>query len=309
MTIAADIARVEALACWRAPAHAAPLSGGITNRNYVVRAGGERFVVRLGADIPHHMVLRWHELAVSRAAHAAGLSPDIVHAEPGALVMRFVEGETLTAEGVRARIPAVAALLRLCHEGLAHHMRGAVLAFWPFQIARDYAATLRAGGSPWGGRLDDLLALNDRLERALGPTTLVLAHNDLLAGNLIDDGRRLWLIDWDYAGLNTPLFDLANLATNNAFAPAEEAALLEAYLGAAPDAATRRGHGAMRVASLLRETLWSMVSELHPAVDFDYAAYTRDNLARLEEERARFQAGEQYDADLGKLARAALSKA
>jgi thiamine kinase-like enzyme len=116
----------------------------------------------------------------------------------------------------------------------------------------------------------------------------VFGHNDLLAGNLIDDGRRLWLIDWDYAGLNTPLFDLANLASNNAFTRDDEATLLHVYFDAAPDAATLRGYDAMRVASLLRETLWSMVSELHPAVDFDYAAYTRENLARLDEERARF---------------------
>lgn len=288
MAVEDDIARVEALGCWRGQASAAPLGGGITNRNYVVRDGGDRYVVRLGADIPHHMVLRWHELAVSRAAHAAGLSPEVVHAEPGVLVMRFIDGETLTAEGVRARIPAIAALLQRCHRELARHLRGPVLGFWPFQIARDYAATLRAGGSPWGGKLDDLLALSDRLEQALGRTTLVLGHNDLLAGNLIDDGRRLWLIDWDYAGLNTPLFDLANLASNNAFTHDDEAALLRAYFDAAPDAATLRGYDAMRVASLLRETLWSMVSELHPAVDFDYAAYTRENLARLEEERARF---------------------
>lgn len=288
MTIEADIARVEGLGCWRGAASAVPLSGGITNRNYVVRDLGERFVVRLGADIPHHMVMRWHELAVSRAAHAAGLSPEIVHAEPGVLVMRFVEGETLAAEGVRTRIPAIAALLRRCHDALPLHMRGPVLGFWPFQIVRDYAATLRAGDSPWGAWLEDLLALNARLEQALGPTTLVIGHNDLLAGNLIDDGYRLWLIDWDYAGLNTPLFDLANLATNNAFTPDDEAVLLHAYLGRAPDAALRRGYDAMRVASLLRETLWSMVSELHPAVAFDYAAYTRDNLARLEQERVCF---------------------
>jgi thiamine kinase-like enzyme len=288
----ADIARVEGLACWRTRAQAEPLAGGMTNRNYVVRSGGERFVVRLGVDIPQHMILRWHEVAVSRAAHAADLSPEVVHAEAGALVLRFVEGETLTADGVRARLPAVAALLRRCHDRLARHMRGPVLAFWPFQIVRDYAATLAAGGSPWAARLDDLRALNARLERALVATTLVLAHNDLLAGNLIDDGRRLWLIDWDYAGLNTPLFDLANLATNNGLGPDEEATLLERYLAGAPDSGARRGHAAMRVASLLRETLWSMVSELHPAVDFDYAAYTRDNLARLEAERIRFDRSE-----------------
>ena len=111
---------------------------------------------------------------------------------------------------------------------------------------------------------------------------MVYGHNDLLPANFIDDGKRLWLIDWDYAGFNSPLFDLGNLCSNNEVAPEDEDWLLEAYFERPLDADLRRRYRAMKCASLLRETLWSMVSEIHSTLDFDYAAYTRDYLARFE---------------------------
>jgi thiamine kinase-like enzyme len=283
-----DAARIAALACWRGAPRIAPLAGGMTNRNYVVADDAGRHVVRLGTDMPHHMILRWHEAAAARAAHAAGLSPEIEHAEPGVLVMRHVDGRSLTPEDMRAhaRLPAIAALLRRCHRELPRYLVGPALAFWPFQVVRSYIAALRAARSPWTPRLGEFAALADRLEDGLAPMPFVFGHNDLLAANLIDDGRRLWLIDWDYAGFGSPLFDLANLASNNGLGAAAQDALLQAYFGVPPDEALRRDMAAMRIVSLLRETLWSMTSELHPTVDFDYAAYTRENLARLEAELA-----------------------
>lgn len=293
MSEASDIARVESLPCWRGRADVRRLAGGMTNRNYLVRDAAGRHVARLGADLPQHMVLRWHERAAARAAHAAGLSPEIEYAEPGVLVLRFIEGRSLTPQDLRApdRIAAVAQLLRRCHVDLPRFLTGPTLAFWPFHVLRDYAAQLRATGSAWCAELDRLMALAAAAERAIGSAPMVFAHNDLLAANLIDDGARLWLIDWDYAGWGSPIFDLANLAANNGFDADAETALLAAYHGAPPDTALRRDFAAMRRAALLRETLWSMVSEAHPAVAFDYAGYTRETLARLTADLARDDAG------------------
>ncbi len=110
----------------------------------------------------------------------------------------------------------------------------------------------------------------------------MFGHNDLLAANLIDDGRRLWLIDWEYGAFNSPLFDLGGLASNNEFAPEQEDWLLDAYFGAPATTDLRRRYAAMRCASLLREAMWSMVSERHLTVDFDYQTYTAENLRRFE---------------------------
>jgi thiamine kinase-like enzyme len=285
-------ARAESLSCWRGKVSAEPLGGGITNTNFVVKDGGERFVVRIGDDIPVHGVMRFNELAAARAAHAANLSPEIVHSEPGAFVMRFIEGRTLAPEDVRRAdmLPRVVELVSGCHRFVGENLRGPALMFWVFHVVRDYARTLLDGGSRHAPMLFNLMSIAQQLEEAVGPTRIAFCHNDLLAANILDDGKRLWLIDWDYAGFNSPLFDLANLATNNGFDADDEEWLRELYFGADSDPAIRRSFAAMRAASLLRETMWSMVSEIHSSIEFDYLAYTAENLARFEAALEAFKA-------------------
>jgi hypothetical protein len=94
-------ARVAELEIWWGPVEPMPLAGGITNQNFTVEDRGRRYVVRVGSDIPVHGVVRANELAASRAAHLAGLSPRVVHAEPGIVVFDFIEGRTFTPEDIR----------------------------------------------------------------------------------------------------------------------------------------------------------------------------------------------------------------
>ena len=283
------LARAAALPCWSGKVTPQPLKGGITNANFLVEDGGRRFVVRIGDDIPLHGVMRFNELAASRAAHAAGLSPEVVFHAPGVLVMRFIEGRTLTPAEIRQRpmLARILPLLKRCHREMPQHVRGPVLVFWVFHVARDYTARLVEEGTRRAADLKHLTEAAARLEAMVGAIDLVFGHNDLLAGNLIDDGRRLWLIDWDYAGFNSPLFDLGNLCSNNEVAPAEEGWLLEQYFERPVDDGLRRRYDAMKCASLLRETLWSMVSERHSALEFDYVAYTDDYLGRFEDAYGR----------------------
>jgi thiamine kinase-like enzyme len=292
MTAIADpIARAAGLACWSGPVAPEPLTGGITNKNYLVRDRRERFVVRIGDDIPVHQVMRFNELAASRAAAAVGLSPPVVHSEPGALVFRFIEGKTLAAEDVRPRpmLTRILPLIRRCHREMPEHLRGPALIFWVFHILRDYAGTLREGKSRWIAELPRLLGAAAKLEAAIGAIDVVYGHNDLLPANFIDDGARLWLIDWDYAGFNSPLFDLGNLCSNNEVAPADEDWLLEAYFERPLDDSLRRRYHTMKCASLLREAMWGMVSEIHSTLDFDYRAYASDYLARFERAHAQLE--------------------
>jgi len=282
---------VSRLACWREPVAPEPLSGGITNRNYLVQHRGERFVVRVGDDIPVHQITRANELAASRAAAAAGISPEVVHHEPGALVLRFIEGRTLKPDDIRERamLERILPLLRRCHREVERHLRGPAQIFWVFYVIRDYAHTLREGGSRFGPDLPKLLLLGEELQAAIGPIDIAFGHNDLLAANFIDAGDRLWLIDWDYAGFNSPLFDLANLSSNNELASEDEIWLLEAYLERPLTLDLRRRYRAMKCASLLREAMWGMVSELHSSLDVDYVSYTRDYLTRFERDLGEFR--------------------
>jgi len=277
-------ARVAALEIWFGRVDPVPLAGGITNQNFTVEDRGRRYVVRVGSDILVHGVIRANEQAASRAAHLAGLSPRVVHAEPGILVLDFIEGRTFTPDDVRnpANLERLVDMVRRCHRDIPQHLRGPAAMFWVFHVVRDYAHTLRDGHSRHASLLPDLLAHAARLEVAVGPIDVVFGHNDLLAANFIDDGHRLWLVDWEYAGFNSPLFDLGGLASNSELAPVQAEQTLELYFGKAVDDALRCRAAAMTAASLLRETMWSMVSEIHSAVDFDYAAYTAENLRRFE---------------------------
>ena len=286
----APAARAAALSCWSGPVAPRPLSGGITNHNFVVEDRGERFVVRIGDDIPVHGVMRFNERAASIAAHRAGISPEVVHAEPGALVVRFIEGRTFAEDDVRApaNLARIVALVRRVHDEIPRYFRGPALVLWVFQVIRGYANALIEGESRLAGEAPRYLARGAQLEEAVGPVRIVFGHNDLLAANFIDVGTRLWLVDWDYAGFNSPLFDLANLASNNRFSARDEDALLEAYFETPASDDLRRRLAAMKCASLLREAMWSMVSEIYLDIDFDYVAYSDENLARFERAYADF---------------------
>lgn len=276
--------RASRLSCWRGDVEPLPISGGITNQNFVVEDAGKRYFVRIGDDIPIHGVMRFNELAASRAAADAGVSPQVVHHEPGALVMRFIEGETLDEARVRDpdSLARIVPLLKRCHDEIPKHLRGPTLIFWVFQVIRDYAATLRDGNSRSTAALPRLLEISNHLEHEVGPVQLVFGHNDLLAANFIDDGERMWLVDWDYAGFNSPLFDLGGLASNNQLSAEQEEHVLSEYFRAPVDAELMHRYRAMKCASLLRESMWSMVSEIHSELDFDYITYTDENLARFE---------------------------
>jgi thiamine kinase-like enzyme len=277
-------AKAANLEFWSSPVEPEPLGGGITNTNFIVSDRDERFVVRIGDDIPIHGVMRFNEIAAARAAHAAGISPEIVYQADGVFVMRFIKGRTLTEAEVRDQqnLKRILPLIKTCHTEIPKHFQGPALVFWPFHVCRNYIHTARAGNSRMIDALPRFLDLNAELEKTVGEIKLIFGHNDLLAANFIDDGKRLWLLDWDYAGYNAALFDLANLSSNNELTPAQEDWILETYFEQPVTDGLRRRFTAMKCVSLLRETLWSIVSEIHSTLDYDYVSYTGKNLDRFE---------------------------
>jgi thiamine kinase-like enzyme len=275
--------RIRALPIWSGAVAITPLLGGLSNESYDVRDSAGRFAVRFGRDFPFHHVSREREVMTARAAHEAGFAAEVVHAEPGVMVSRFIEGHAFTEADVRRHIERVGRLVRQFHDTMPLFVRGPGYLFWVFHVIRDYARTLRGTGNPLVGRLPEVLEVAAELERAQTPLPIVFGHNDFLPGNIIDDGRKLWIIDYEYAGFSTGMFDLAGLASNASFSAVEAAELLTAYFGTAPGEDLLRSHAAMSCASLLREALWGLVSEVHmSATGADYAEYARENFARFD---------------------------
>lgn len=285
MDIEKEKKKVRALPCWAGGVDIEPLSGGLSNLNFLVRDGDNRFVVRMvGDDEPMHSVMRFNEIAGLKAAHAIGLTPGIVYNEPGILVIDYIDGKTYDAEDICHidNLMRVVPVVRKLHDEGKHHIIGPCLGFWVFRVHRSYAHVLREGKSRMVPRLDHYMAINDELESAVGAVELTFCHSDLLPANFIDTGEKIWLIDWEHSGYGARLFDLANIASNAQLPEDAERQMLEAYYGEAADDQRWRRYKAFRAGSHLREAMWSMVSEIHLDLEVDYVEYTQQNLDAFE---------------------------
>ena len=246
-----------------------PLGGGITNRNFRVEAAGEEFVLRIGGkDTELLGIDRVAEHAASCVAADLGLGPEVVaFVEPeGYLVTRYVDGEVGKVD-----LERVGAALRRLHDGPALPAR-----FDSFRVVEAYRATAHERGVAVPSAYPRAKEIANRIERRRSGTTLRPCHNDLLSANFIDDGIRLWLVDWEYAGMGDPFFDLGNFAVNNELREEGENELLAAYGSDDAEALVL-----MRFMSDFREAMWGIVQLAISELDFDFKAYAEEHFERL----------------------------
>jgi thiamine kinase-like enzyme len=268
------------------PAEVEVLGGGITNHNFKVTFDGDSYVLRVGGkDTGLLGIDRSVEHVASRVAAELGIGPEIAaFVEPeGYLVTRFIEGNPIPPKemGRPPTIARAAETLRRIHEGPRIPGR-----FDSFRVVETYCATAAARGVPIPDAYGRAKELADEIELARGPQPLVPCHNDLLNANFIDDGERIRIVDWEYAGMGDRFFDLANFSINHEFGDHENEALLAAYFGEA-----KPSHLAsltlMRFMSDFREAMWGVVQQGISELDFDFAAYADEHFERLERTAAQ----------------------
>ncbi len=257
------------------------LGGGITNRNFKVTLDDGAYVLRIGGNDTELLGIdRRVEHEASLAAAAVGVGPEVVaFIEPeGYLVTRFIEGEVVTPEAIRETGPLrrVAKSLRAVHGGPPLPAR-----FNPFRVVEAYAATAAAHGVSVPDAFDRCQEQAERVERARGPVPERPCHNDLLTANFIDDGSRLRIVDWEYAGMGDVFFDLANFAVNNGLSADDASELLRAYFGEVRRE-DERALTLMRFMSDFREAMWGVVQQALSDLDFDFRGYADEHFERLE---------------------------
>ena len=261
-----------------------PLSGGITNRNFLVEAAGTdvRWVIRLAGNDTYLLgISREVEHAATVAAAGVGVGPEVTAfiRPEGYLVTRFIEGSPVSDEAVRQpdTLRRVADFLRRIHDGPA--IPGL---FVPLRIVEVYRALAMARSVPIPPEYEVAAAVGRRIELAClaAPLELCPCHNDLLNANFIDDGARIRIVDWEYAGMGDPFFDLGNFSINHELGPEQDAILLAAYDGEvrAPRLARL---GLMRVVSDFREAMWGVLQQGISTLDVDFVAYTAEHFDRL----------------------------
>ena len=275
--------KIKSLPIWKNLENIEPLEGGITNLNFLVSDSGSKSVVRLGSDIPEHLVYRSNEIIVSEAAYQIGVSPKLIYNEPGVLVLEFIESKTLEPKTVRENLNKIVPIIRKIHDEIPNKLSGQPQIFWVFYVIKYYSNYLLNNNSSHVSLIPSLLKKAEKLEKLSSPREIVFGHNDLLAANFLDDGSKIWVVDWEYGGFNDPLFDIGGLSSNNDLDENLESEVLEMYFKEKPSKDLIIKYNAMKTASLLRETMWSMVSEITSKIEFNYAEYTSDNLKKFEE--------------------------
>ncbi len=262
------------------------LSGGITNRNYLVACAGHphRYVIRLAGNDTHLLgISREVEYAATAAAADVGVGPEVIAfiRPEGWLVTRFIEGSPVSDEAVREprTLERVADSLRRIHDGPV--IPGL---FVPYRIVESYRALAAARGVPIPLEYERAIAIGRRIERACltDPVEPRPCHNDLLNANFIDDGERIRIVDWEYAGMGDPFFDLGNFSINHDLTPEQDRLLLAAYDGSPGPSPERLARlTLMRVVSDFREAMWGVLQQGISALDIDFVAYAADHFDRL----------------------------
>jgi thiamine kinase-like enzyme len=260
------------------------LTGGITNRNFLVTVAGRagRYVIRLAGNDTHLLgISREVEHAATLAAAGVGVGPEVTAfiRPEGYLVTRFIEGSPVSDEAVHqaATQRRVGESLRRIHDGPP--IPGL---FIPFRIVEAYRALAAARGVviPREYELAESFARRIELAFLSNPIEMRPCHNDLLNANFIDDGTRIRIVDWEYAGMGDPFFDLGNFSVNNGLHPDEDAEVLDAYEGE-----VRAGRLArltlMRTMSDFREAMWGVLQQGISTLDVDFVAYAAEHFDRL----------------------------
>ena len=258
-----------------------PITLGITNRNFRVDIGGESFVVRLsGRDTELLGIDRSAEYEAASAAAAEGVAPEVFAYLPEhqALITRFIVADPLpeadleradVLEAVVTSIKAIHAISRIPSR------------FDPFRVVREYRGTAESRGVPIPHAFHDALAKADEIELAFraSPITQRSCHNDLLNANFLVRDGHIFIVDYEYAGMGDPFFDLGNLSINNGMSVDAQRMLLGTYFGRETPANAARLQ-LMRIMSDFREAMWGVVQQALSTLDFDYVEYAGRHFAR-----------------------------
>jgi thiamine kinase-like enzyme len=266
---------VGRVALWRGKdAKISSLSGGLTNENYLVEAGGERYVMRIpGTSTELLSIDRTNEVHNARAAASTGIGPAVLEHIPllDIMVLEFIPGATMSAPTLQS-----ASMARRMAESFKrlHAAPRFLKDFDMFRLIESYLQIVDEHDVRIPSDYRERLPLLAEIERAvkLGGRPIVSCHNDLLCENFIDDGQWLRIVDYELSGNNDPCFDLGNTAQEASFDDALRAVLCEAYFGRLD----RQQLARMNLFALMSDvgwTLWGAIQARISALDFDFTGY------------------------------------
>jgi len=257
------------------------LEGGLTNRNYVADIEGVQIVVRIGRENPEELGIdRKREFACQSYGSRIGISPKIYcfDRERGLLISRFIDGNSLSEQKIQKpdTLMQVVKLIKKYHCAPYDTSYGLMT---PKQMIDQYWEQIQKKRLEYPHRLIEALEIvNGFYSRFYDPDERVLCHNDLLSLNFIQEGDKIWLIDWEYGAWNDRFCDLASLCSLNNFGKKERELVLETYFGYV-NTDDMEHLNAMCAVMNLRDSLWSLLQKANGENRIDYGKYFEEYFA------------------------------
>ncbi|MCQ3936268.1 MAG: LPS biosynthesis choline kinase [Chloroflexi bacterium] len=261
-----------------------PLSGGLTNTNYKVEVDGTPFFIRVPGESTELLAIdRKNEYHNTKAASEAGVAPRVMYHVPefDAMVLEFINGKTMSKESLNEPgMPArMAQAIKKLHAGPRF-----LLDFNMFRLTEYYLSLCREREIKIPDGYNERMETVRRIEQAMSakPLPTVPCNNDLLAENYIDDGRQLWLIDYEYSGNNDPTFELGNTCQEMQFFDSQIAEVCAAYFGEATPSLIAR----MKLNMIMSDVgwgLWAAIQAKISTIDFDFWGWAIERWGRAVE--------------------------
>jgi thiamine kinase-like enzyme len=258
--------------------------GGLTNRVYRVGEGEGALCLRLPGKGTEEYIDRRVEAVAAEATAKAGVSPEVIHVDPGSgvLVTRFVTGAVTMTPALFATTPGAPARAGDAFRRL--HQSGAVFdfRFELFAMIDSYLALLATKRVAFPEGYEEGLRDAETVRDALGrhPVALAPCHCDPLAENFLDTGERMWIVDWEYSGMNDPMWDLGDLSVEAGFDQVRDGEMLRAYFGGSPSAFDRGRMAIYKAMCDLLWTLWGLIQLANDNPAEDFAAYAENRFKR-----------------------------
>jgi thiamine kinase-like enzyme len=258
--------------------------GGLTNLVFRVDHGGEQYVLRLPGKGTEEYINRDHEAQAAQEAAKAGVSPDVLHVDPatGVMVTRLIDHAVTMSpekfkllEGAPARAGEV--FRRLHSSGAEFNFH-----FELFSMIDGYLKVLSDKDTDLPAGYHDVVKEAKAVRKAIKAhdRPVVACHCDPLCENFLDTGKRMWLVDWEYSGMNDPMWDLGDLSVEGQFSPGQEAEMIRAYFGGEPRAADLGRIVIYKAMCDLLWTLWGLIQHANNNPAEDFWAYSVNRFER-----------------------------
>ena len=282
--------KLEILSIWNNNISVEVLEGGWTNDTYLVTDDNKKYVAKIGGDKKDFGIIRSNEIQAHRAAYEANISPRLLYNKKEIAIYEYINNKILNLQDLREEknLLKLINLIKIIHNEVFNYLKNKNSFHNIFQIMNYKFDILKKYKSPYNDKLHDLIEDSKFFQSETKSHKIVFTHNDFYYKNILYDGKKFWIIDWEYSGFNPNILDLANLSRNIGLNENEDNFILEEYFRSPITSKLRSGFNAIKLISILNEVIWWMLAEIKSKKNIDYKSITEEKIKIYEVAKQNF---------------------